>query len=286
MFMCVFLAFDTLKCITTLLFGDNSHTNIRIVVKNDDFIVVDKPFDLVLNSDDPERDSVFKRLAEKYPHEADFRKYRHGFAVVHRLDYSTSGLVAVALNSKAASAAAKAFEARKVDKVYVAIVRGIVSADKIRISRCVGIDPDDESGIRMKTGGGGKRAKKAETELLVVGRGVLKSDGFPVTKVLLNPRSGRRHQLRVHCSSLGHTIVGDFVYSRKKDLKPERMFLHALQLDIRTDLINARTKDPFEDVMIYSGLPAFRLNEQSSLMKCFLSNQVPDCTLAAINDFA
>ena len=100
---------------------------------------------------------------------------------------------------------------------------------------------------------GGIKARKAETELMVLGRGTFKNDGFPATTVLLKPLTGRRHQLRVHCSSIGHTIVGDYVYSGKKDLNPRRMFLHAIQLHIKTNnLVNAKMKDPFiNDISYY-----------------------------------
>lgn len=65
------------------------------------------------------------------------------------------------------------------------------------------------------------------TRLLVLERGVF--DGYPATKVILKPITGRRHQLRVHCAHLGHTIVGDFTYSRKRDVIPKRTFLHAFR---------------------------------------------------------
>lgn len=55
-----------------------------------------------------------------------------------------------------------------------------------------------------------KRPRSAMTRLRVLELGTY--DNYPATKVLLKPITGRRHQLRVHCSALGHTIVGDFSY--------------------------------------------------------------------------
>ncbi|XP_006820580.1 RNA pseudouridylate synthase domain-containing protein 1-like [Saccoglossus kowalevskii] len=72
--------------------------------------------------------------------------------------------------------------------------------------------------------------KPAKTEMQVVERGYY--DDEPATKVLLTPHTGRRHQLRVHCSHIGHTIVGDYTYSLRKDTKPYRMMLHAYRLVI------------------------------------------------------
>lgn len=67
--------------------------------------------------------------------------------------------------------------------------------------------------------------RSAHTRLLVLQRGLF--DSYPATKVLLMPTTGRRHQLRVHCSHIGHTIIGDYTYSRRKDTIPYRTFLHA-----------------------------------------------------------
>lgn len=67
----------------------------------------------------------------------------------------------------------------------------------------------------------------AITRLTVLERGVFMS--YPATKVLLLLITGRRHQIRVHCSNIGHTIVGDYTYSGRKDISPSRTFLHAYQ---------------------------------------------------------
>lgn len=54
-------------------------------------------------------------------------------------------------------------------------------------------------------------------------------NGKPATKVLLCPSTGRRHQLRVHCSYIGHTVIGDYTYSERKDIEPYRTFLHSFR---------------------------------------------------------
>lgn len=66
-------------------------------------------------------------------------------------------------------------------------------------------------------------------------------------QVLLNPVTGRRHQLRVHCHEIGHRIVGDFTYSNRKDTDPRRMYLHALRLELNLEIekIDLETRDPF-----------------------------------------
>ena len=55
-------------------------------------------------------------------------------------------------------------------------------------------------------------------------------------KVIMEPLTGRRHQLRIHCHSLGHTILGDYTYSDRSDTKPKRMYLHAYKIDLPNTL--------------------------------------------------
>lgn len=68
---------------------------------------------------------------------------------------------------------------------------------------------------------------------------------------------GRTHQLRVHCSAIGHPIVGDFTYSHKKDSSPYRMMLHAYYLRIPTgkELIEVCAPDPFVTAMDSNWVP-------------------------------
>ena len=62
-----------------------------------------------------------------------------------------------------------------------------------------------------------------------------------------NYYSGRTHQLRVHCQSYGHIIVGDYTYSNRTDTKPYRMMLHAYRLvaQLPGELIDVTAPDPF-----------------------------------------
>ena len=106
---------------------------------------------------------------------------------------------------------------------------------------------DDKGGV----------TKFCETELFIMEKGFWL--GQPVTKVKLKPRSGRRHQLRVHCLCLGHPIIGDYTYNidcRLKDITTtNRMMLHAHYLQIPdltkenesciSHIIDSTSPDPF-----------------------------------------
>ena len=99
----------------------------------------------------------------------------------------------------------------------------------------IGDETEEEwAGVKMAAAGSetcGDKVRDARTRLVVLQRGVFR--GQPATKVLLSPITGRRHQLRVHCHHLGHTIVGDFTYSNRQDILSPRMFLHAHRLLFR-----------------------------------------------------
>lgn len=91
--------------------------------------------------------------------------------------------------------------------------------------------------FRMEVGHAGRPGKAAETDMRVLSRTLYRGD--PVTKVLLLPLTGRRHQLRVHCMAIGFPIVGDFTYasvgdtsSQERTGRAERMMLHAYTLEV------------------------------------------------------
>ncbi|CAF89720.1 unnamed protein product, partial [Tetraodon nigroviridis] len=90
-----------------------------------------------------------------------------------------------------------------------------------------------------------EKPKTCRSELAVLEYGLY--DGEPVTKALLQPLTGRTHQLRVHCSAIGHPIVGDVTYSCGADAGPYRMMLHAhlLHLPLEPQPLLVCAGDPF-----------------------------------------
>eukprot|EP00079_Xenopus_tropicalis_P030342 XP_012826275.1 PREDICTED: RNA pseudouridylate synthase domain-containing protein 1 isoform X2 [Xenopus tropicalis] len=248
---------------------------LSILYQSADFLVVNKHWDIRIDSKMwYEKLTVQSQLKHRFPELADPGTY-YGFRFCHQLDFSTSGALCVALNKEAAGRAYQCFKDRTVTKAYLALVRGTVSEKYMRISLAIGKNTQEGLTHMMCVEGapGCKNAKPCQTDLVVLQHGSYKGD--PVTKVLLQPLTGRTHQLRVHCSALGFPIVGDFTYSFKKDSEPYRMMLHAYYLRIPTDheLIEVTAPDPFQPDTDPNWTPHDTL--------CSLSKAMADLTASA-----
>ena len=222
------------------------NSSIKIIHQSANFIVVNKPFDLIINSDDPERQSAFKILQETHP-DLTNPKLKHGFYILHRLDYATSGILVIPLTKKFVQKASKSFENGKVTKYYLAILRGHCQENEYLVNSPIGTDSRTDLKMALSDSEFCVKPKNAETLISVISRGFYQ--GEPATKVLLNPKTGRRHQLRIHCHSIGHTIVGDYTYSDRQDTKPKRMYLHAYHIKIPNEIedLEIQTEDDLED---------------------------------------
>ncbi|XP_049623944.1 RNA pseudouridylate synthase domain-containing protein 1 [Suncus etruscus] len=223
--------------------------NLAVVYRSQDFLVVSKHWDVRIDSR-AWRDTLTlqKQLRHRFPELADPDTF-YGFRFCHQLDFSTSGALCVALNKAAAASAYKCFKERRVTKAYLALVRGHIQESQVTISCAIGRSSIEGRSHTMCIEGteGCENPKPSLTELVVLEHGLYAGD--PVSKVLLQPLTGRTHQLRVHCSALGHPIVGDLTYGQSvgQEERPFRMMLHAfyLRIPMPNELVEACTPDPF-----------------------------------------
>ncbi|MEE9543262.1 MAG: RluA family pseudouridine synthase [Thermodesulfobacteriota bacterium] len=126
--------------------------------------------------------------------------------IVHRLDKGTTGVMVAAKDDETHTELAKQFKAHTIKRRYHAIVWGVVDADSGDIDTPLGRSKRD----RKKISTDAKKTREARTHFDVLNR----FDGF--TLVELTPHTGRTHQLRVHLASIGHPIVGDKLYGKRK----------------------------------------------------------------------
>ncbi|XP_020283515.1 RNA pseudouridylate synthase domain-containing protein 1-like isoform X2 [Pseudomyrmex gracilis] len=217
--------------IARLLYNRNeNHRSVEIVYRSENFLMVNKPYDMYINSNNPDRKNTLQLELRKMLPGLVNPKLCHEFYFVHRLDYPTSGIICIALNKKAAQAASSAFENQNVQKFYLALVHGHIYKPHIVIDKPIGDDIREKSGNhKMCTSDSVfcEKPRRSFTVLIVLEHGFWRSK--PATKVLLAPGTGRRHQLRVHCHHIGHTVVGDYTYSEGKDIEPHRTYLHSLR---------------------------------------------------------
>ena len=201
---------------------------LSILYEDRDIVVVDKPAGMVVHPAAGHRSGT---LVNALLHHIGGLSRTGGAdrpGIVHRLDRGTSGVMVIARNDLAHRALSRAFQERKIEKRYVAVVWGAVKAPR-SINVPIGRDPKH----RTKMSSRARRVRVASTTIVSVEpmRGV--------TYVAMTISTGRTHQIRVHLSELGHPVVGDAVYGGVRPRYPshlsslaslERPFLHAESL--------------------------------------------------------
>ena len=155
--------------------------------------------------------------------------------VVHRLDMATSGLMLMARGADMQRALSALFEARQVEKTYVAVVDGLLPVDHLWQLIDLPVWADWEARPLRRVD---PRGQPSQTRW----RCVAHVDGpTPASRLELQPITGRSHQLRVHLQALGHPILGDALYA-PPDIAAQapRLLLHARNLAFVHPLTSAR----------------------------------------------
>jgi 23S rRNA pseudouridine1911/1915/1917 synthase len=142
--------------------------------------------------------------------------------IVHRLDKDTSGVIIAAWDDEALAFLADQFKNRRVKKNYLALIPGALKEGEGRIETMISRDSRDRK--RFTVSGAGR---------IAVTRYRILRSWKSHSLLLLRPKTGRTHQLRVHMRHLGHPISGDPVYGGVDPLFPDcGLLLHAHSLSL------------------------------------------------------
>ena len=186
----------------------------RLLYRDGLMLVIDKPAGMAVHRGPKGGDSL----------EDHFDALRFGLprapALAHRLDRDTSGCLVLGRHRKALAALGKMFKTGKIGKTYWAVVEGGPDADEGTIEIPLG-KRDETRGWWMKRDAEGQAAV---TTWKVVGRGT------DLTWLAMEPVTGRTHQLRVHASEMGWSIVGDNIYGSAPRTGGPILHLHSREV--------------------------------------------------------
>ena len=184
----------------------------RVLYRDGLMLVLDKPAGIAVHQGPgggPHLEHWFPLLRFGLPHPP---------ALAHRLDRDTSGCLVLGRHAKALRRLGRLFAEGKVEKTYWAVVAGAPAEAEGRIENRL-VKKTRGSGWRMLADPAGQHAV---TDYRVLG------DADGRSWLELKPRTGRTHQIRVHCAALGCPVVGDPVYG--DPAKQEPMLLHARRI--------------------------------------------------------
>jgi len=195
---------------------------IELIYSDEHIVVINKPSGLVVHPGAGHKEhTLINALLYYFPEIKDIGpEDRPG--IVHRLDKETSGVMVVARTLESYRRLQRQFKQREVEKLYLCLVWGKITAEEGRISWSVGRHATHGERMSIKS----RKLYKAETLYSVQKR----FEKFTLLEV--KPLTGRTHQIRVHLSASGHPLAGDTLYGRRKSTNVQcpRLFLHAFKL--------------------------------------------------------
>ena len=203
---------------------------IPVLARGAGWLAVDKPPGVPVHPVNRVRENTIIRMLRRQERDDALR-------LVHRLDRETSGVLLVARDTETARRLSMAFARGDVGKRYMAVVSGRPEADRGTIDLPIGAAVGGRVWVRQAVGHGRPATTDWWVELRLPDRALLG----------VSPRTGRRHQIRVHLAAIGHPVAGDILYgrpdrdylelvsgsgdARKRDGGPERQLLHCSRLE-------------------------------------------------------
>ncbi len=260
---------------------------IKVIFEDEKILAIDKPSGLVVHSDGrTEEETLVDWLQENFPelesvgnpHTLDSGRYEKRWGIVNRLDRDTAGIILIAKKEKTFVDLQKQFVGRKVVKEYIAKVCGEIDLEKLekenkifkikenfyKITEPISRHKKDPRIWVCGQNVGERNSKReAETDFEIIGS----NKNFSILKLF--PKTGRTHQLRLHCRFIGHPIVGDKKYGIK-GITNEHDTSQIKNLNITKEILEQDKKERF---MLHAQSLEFIHPETKQLIK--LETELP-----------
>lgn len=204
--------------------------NLEILYQDEYLLAVNKPAGIIVHADGTNEPSLTDAVCEKLsalesPTEVDFSQVQ----AINRLDRETTGIVLFSLKKETQSQFDQLIASKELSKEYLAAVKGAFEPNKLLIDKAIGKDRHDAQKMRVSATG-----KPSQTEVRLI-KVASSAQGQTHSLLLVSLLTGRKHQIRVHLSSLGFPLIGDTLYGgvsslqrgAKKKHKQQSLMLHA-----------------------------------------------------------
>ena len=222
-------AVELLSDAEAVVIRPNPALDIPVLYGDPILLIVNKPALLPCHPLRPDEiDTVMNGVAAKYPETALCGDKPLEGGLIHRLDNGTSGALMIARTATAVNQLRADLRQGKIVREYRAVVSGDI-AEPVEINSAIAHHPHNRR--KMVTNQAGRsRARPAFTTVAPLGR------YGDFTLVAVRPRTGCRHQIRVHLASIGHPLAGDAMYGgiASAQLLPGRVWLHLAAVDVDT----------------------------------------------------
>lgn len=232
--------------------------HIEVLYEDDGCMVINKPANISVHpgpSMPPGEITVLHGVAYLFKE----RKlvFRDDAVLVHRLDKDTTGCLLIAKTKEAHITLQRQFEARTVDKRYLALVAGVPSPAAATIDAPIGRSVSDRTKMAVL---GSSASREARTTYRII------SNTKDVSLVECELHTGRTHQIRVHLLTIGHPVLGDANYTNELSERLHDQYaipsicLHAWKLTFtspvsqKTCAVSATLPQSFQEVLGRIGL--------------------------------